>query len=291
MGINMDDFYYEESNSKHVFIKCLIIIFIIGICIGSFVFYNNKNTIKLKKVVIELGTTLSKDVNDYLESGEKFSSEYKLYLDEVNTNKAGTYTYKVRYNKHVKTGKIIIEDTVKPEVTVDTITIGVEESLEPMYLVTSCKDLSLPCSAVFEDESILEDIKTPGKYETKIRVSDAAGNSVSMNVNIISSTNESFSSVMTSDLEYYNNNIEDNSLKKVFFKKLDQAIDEDTLEYEDLIQNISAEDFENYTEKELNNIKLVTAYNKYGYVIGIQVLATYSDGSQELLTNDIKEGE
>ena len=287
----MDEFYYEESDTKHVFLKCLVLLFIIGISVGVFIFYKNKNTIKLKKVVIELGSELSNDVRDYLENGEKYLSEYKLYLDEVNTQKTGTYTYKVRYNKHVKTGKIVIQDTTKPEVTVGDISIGVDETINPIYLVTSCKDLSLPCSAVFEDESILEKIKTPGKYETKIKVSDAEGNSVSITVNITSSEDANFSSIMTNDLNYYSNSINDNSIEEIYFKKLDYAIDEDTLEFENLIQTISAEDFEKYTNKEIRDIQLITAYNKYMYVIGVQVLATYTDGTQELLTNVIKEGE
>ena len=58
------------------------------------------------------------------------------------------------------------------------------------------------------------------------------------------------------------------------------------MEYENLIQTISAQDFEAYTTKEISNIQLITAYNKYGYVIGIQVLASYSDGTKELLTNE-----
>ena len=202
MGIIMDDFYYEESNPKHVFIKCLIIALVIAICLGAFLFYKEKNTIKLKKVVIELGDKLSENVTDYLENGDKFSNEYKLYLDEVNINKAGTYKYKVRYNKHVEESEIIIKDTTKPEVTVGDITVGIDESINPMYLVTSCNDLSLPCSAVFKEESILEKIKKPGTYNTEIKVSDAVGNSVLMKVNITSTKTASFSSIMTNDLEY-----------------------------------------------------------------------------------------
>ena len=45
----MDDFYYEESNPKHVFIKCLGILFILGVCLGIFLYYKDRNTIKLKK--------------------------------------------------------------------------------------------------------------------------------------------------------------------------------------------------------------------------------------------------
>ena len=36
-------------------------------------------------------------------------------------------------------------------------------------------------------------------------------------------------------------------------------------------------------DKEIYDIKLITVYNKYSYVIGFQVLATYTDGTTELL--------
>lgn len=285
MGIIMDDFYYDESDNKHVFLKCIIIVFIIGICVGGFIYYKNKNTIRLKRIVVELGSDLSLNVNDYLMSGEKYSSDYKLYLDDVNVNKVGTYNYKIRYNKHVKNGKIIVEDTIKPEVNVSNISVGIDEEIKAIYLVTSCKDLALPCSAVFEDENILTKIKIPGVYETNIRVSDANGNSVSKKVIITSKENESFNSIMTSDLGYYTNSINDFTIGKVLFKKLDVAIDEDTLEFENLIQTISAEDFSTYTDKEIDEVQLITAYNRYGFVIGVQVLAQYTDGTKELLEN------
>ena len=286
----MDDFYYEESNPKHVFIKCIVIIFVLGICFGGFLFYRNKNAFNLKRVEVELGSEISNDVNDYLVNEVKNSFDYKLYLSNVDSSKVGVYTYKVRHNKHVKEGKIVIKDTVKPEVIVDDVTVGVDEEINPIHLVTSCKDLSLPCSAVFEDENIRKKINTPGTYLAKIKVSDAVGNSVVVDVKIISKEDASFSSVITGDLDYYTNNLNDSNLDKIFFEKLDKAIDQDTMEYEKMIQEISSLDFEDYTSNEIKDIKLVTAYNKYMYVIGIQVLATYTDGTQELLENVIKEG-
>jgi hypothetical protein len=100
MGINMDmeEIYFEESSPKQIFIKSLIIIFILGFCFGAFFYYKSKNTIKLRNIEVELGEPLSKNVLDYLSNGEKYSSKYKLYLDEVNTDKVGKYQYKVRYN-------------------------------------------------------------------------------------------------------------------------------------------------------------------------------------------------
>ena len=88
---------------------------------------------------------------------------------------------------------------------------------------------------------------------------------------------------MTNDLNYYTNNLNDDKVEHILFIKLDRAIDEDTLEYEGLIQETSAIDFSEYVDDEIYSTRLITAYNKYGYVIGIQVEVTFNDGTKKLL--------
>ena len=281
----MEDFYYEESNPKHIFLKCLGIIFIIGIFIGVFFFYKNKNTIKLNDITIEVGEKLSNNIEDYLVNGSKFSHEYKLYLNDVNTNKVGEYEYKVKYNKHIVSGSIKVVDKTKPEVIVNNLTIGINEELNPNDLILSCKDASLPCRVVLEKENDINKLKKVGTYSLSILVSDAAGNITKTNVNVTTSETETLSSLQTDNLEYYINSESDKGLGKDLFIRLDKAIEEETLEYEGLIHEVSAIDFNEYKkeEKEIYDTKLITAYNKYGYVIGIQVLITYNDGTNELL--------
>lgn len=282
----MEEFYIEESNPKHVFVKCLVIIFIIGLCIGGFLFYKNENTIKLRVVSIEVGEELSNNINDYLVKGNRFSNDYKLYLDGVDNSKVGEYTYKVKYNKHIKKGVIKVVDNKKPEVVVNDIIIGLDEKLDPNILIRECKDDSLPCRVALVNESDVNKLKVAGKYEIEINVSDAEGNVTKTKVNITSSETESLSSLQTDDLNYYTNSENDDSIEHVLFAKLDKAIDEETLEYEGLIQEVSAVDFSEYVDedKEIYDTKLITAYNKYSYVIGIQVLVTFTDGSTRLLT-------
>lgn len=279
----MDDFYYEESNPKHVFFKCIGILFIIGLCIGIFLYYKDKNTIKLKRVTLELGEELSTDVNDYLLSGESFSEDYKLDLSNVDVNNIGTYTYKVKYNKHTKNGTIVVRDTISPIVKTDNIEMNINEELEPRVLVSSCEDLSLPCSVSFVDENITEKFKTPGTYEVEIEVSDAAGNKVKATAMVTSSETGTMTSVMSSDLEYYTNNLSDDTIEHILFEKFEKAMDDDSEEFTTIIQETSAIDFEQYTE-DIYSMKLLTAYNKYGYVIGLQVIVTHSDGTVEYLT-------
>ena len=281
----MEDFYYEESNSKHVFIKCLIIIFIIGVCIGCFLFYKDKNTLKLKNLTINIGENLSNNVSDYIKSGNRFNDEYKLNLNNVDNTKVGEYKYSIKYNKHIKYGIIKVVDNKKPEVVVSNLIIGVNEELDVNNLIMICKDDSLPCSVELENDNDLEKLKVAGTYDIKIKVSDSVGNITKSVVSITSSETETLSSLQTNDLNYYTNSENNDTIEHDLFIKLDKAIDEESEEYSEIILDISATDFSEYVtnDKEIYDIKLITVYNKYSYVIGIQVLVTFTDGSEDLL--------
>lgn len=282
----MEEFYYEEPIKKHLFLKCLIFIFIIGLIIGIFIYYKEKNTIKLKNMNIELGSTLSKDVNDYLKSGKRFSNEYKLYLDDVDVNTIGKYSYKVKYNKHTKIGYINVVDTTKPEVVIDdSIEIGTNDTFDPNILITSCKDASLPCTATLKNEKDYDKLKNIGTYNIDIKISDTANNYVIKNVTINVSENGDMSSKVSNDLNYYTNSENDDKIGHVLFVKLDKAINEDTLEYEGIIQETSTIDFSKYVDGEIYSTRLITAYNRYGYVIGIQVEVTLTNGDKKLIEN------
>lgn len=283
----MEEFYYEESNSKNVFIKCLICLFIVGIIIGIFLFYKNKNTISLKTITIEVGETLSSNIDDYLKNGHKYKNDYKLYLDGVDTTKVGEYNYKVKYNKHTKTGKIKVVDTTKPIVQLDNITIGINEEFNPNVLLVKCEDKSLPCNVSFAQDSDFDLLKREGTYNIEFNISDSEGNITKNSAKITVSATETLSSKMTNDLEYYSNSENDDTIEHIFFEKLDKAINEDTLEFEGMIQEISATDFNEYVEGDIYSTKLITAYNKYGYVIGIQVEVTFKDGTKELLQSKV----
>lgn len=282
----MEEFYYEESSLKHVFVKCLIIILVLGICFGVFCFYRKENTIRLKYITLEVGDDLSNNVIDYLENGERFSDEYKLSLKDVNTNMVGEYTYTVKYNKHIEKGKIKVVDTTKPVIETSDVIIGVNEELKLDSLITSCKDNSLPCKVSFKNEKDVNKLKKVGEYEIDVEVSDAVGNITETTVKITTSTTETMSSLQTDDLNYFTNSENDDRIDHVLFLELDKAIDEETLEYEGLIQELSTVDFSEYLndDEELYDVKLITVYNKYSYVIGFQVLATFTDGNTRLLT-------
>lgn len=283
----MEEFYFEDNIPKHFIVKFLIFLFILGLCIGVFFFYKKENTLKIKDLTIEIGTNLSKDINDYLITGFKNKDKYKLYLNEVDINTVGKYSYKVKYNKHTKKGNINVVDTTSPKVTLDNITIGVNEEFNPNLLLVNCEDFSLPCSITFNNDKDINKLKIVGEYNIEFRISDNQGNITKQNAIITVSENETLSSKMTNDLNYYTNSENNDKIEHIFFKKLDKAIYEDTSEYEGMIHDISSIDFENYVNDTIYSTKLITAYNKYGYVIGIQVEVTFNDGTKKLIEDKV----
>ena len=282
----MDEFYYEESNPKHVFINCLIILFVIGLGIGIFLYIQQTNTFKLKNININLGDKLSENIEDYIDGNIENISDYKLYLDNVDVTKVGKYTYKVKYNKHTEEGVIEVIDDKKPVVIPsEDIVIGINEELNLNMLIAKCEDDSLPCRVALKKDSDLNKLKKEGTYEIDLIVSDAAGNKTNITVEVTASSTETMSSLQINDLNYYTNSENDDSIEHTLFIKLDKGISEETHEYESLIRDLSITDFSEFVsdEKEIYDVKLITVYNKYSYVIGFQVLATFTDGTTLLL--------
>jgi len=290
-GFNMEDFYYEETNSKYIFLKCLIYLFIIGVFVGIFLYLKRENTIKLKNISIEVGENLSNNIGDYLLSGKNNIDDYKLDISNVDIKTVGVYSYKVKYNKHTKTGTIKVKDTTKPVVELDSITIGVEEEFNTNLLLASCEDYSLPCVVEFKNENDSKLLKNAGVYNIDFIIKDSVGNKVEKETTITVSESETLSSRMSNDLEYYSNSEKDVELEHIFFKKLDKAIYEDTEEYEGMIHEISTIDFDSYVSGNIYSTKLITAYNKYGYVIGIQVEVTLDSGEKILLQDKVIDNE
>ena len=286
----MEDFYYEEESPKHVFLKCLILLFIIGVCVGVFLFYKKENTISTKNIKVEVGTELSKDINDYLKSGKKNSSKYKLYLDNVDVNSVGKYTYKIKYNKNVKTGYINVVDTTAPEIILDDdVIVGTDEEFNPNIFVLKCNDYSLPCTVNLKNKSDLEKIKMPGSYNIDILISDSEGNTREETVTLTVSEDEEVSSKMTNDINYYTNSENDDKIEHILFVTLSNAISEDSKEYNKLFIETASLDFSEYVTKDIYSTKIITAYNKYGYVIGLQVEVTFNDGTKKLIKDKVTE--
>ena len=284
----MDEIYYEESN--HVFAKCLIILFLLGLFGGAFIYYKRENTVRIKNVTVEVGSKLSNNVEDYLKNGNRFSYKYKLYLNDVDVNTVGKYTYKIKYNKHTKKGYINVIDTKGPNVVIDDdITVGKDTQFDPNIFVLKCDDYSLPCSVSLKNKSDLNKIKSIGEYNLEIVISDSVGNKTIKSVKLNVSDSNKVSSKSTSDLDYYTNSINDDELDHTLFVSLSSAISEESLEYDKLFLDTSSTNFSDYVDKDIYSTRIITAYNKYGYVIGLQVEVTFNDGTKKLIKDKVEE--
>ena len=284
----MEDFYYEEEKTNNIFIKCLIILFLIGLLCGVFLYYKNENTVRIKNITIEVGSELSNNINDYLKKGNKFSSKYKLYLDGVDINTVGKYTYKVKYNKHIKKGYINVVDTKAPEVLIDdNVVIGKDIEFDPSIFVLKCDDYSLPCSVRFKNNSDIDKIKDLGEYNVDIVISDSANNKITKTVKLVVDDIDNISSKSTNDLDYCTNSDDDSDLKHTLFVSLDSAISEESEEFEELFLDVSSTNFSDYVDDSIYSTRIITAYNKYGYVIGLQVEVTFKNGSKKLLNGKV----
>lgn len=287
-----EDFYIENSSPIKVFI---IILISISIIIGSIYYYKKiymNNYIKLNTIEIELGDKLSTNIEDYIKCNNY--SDYTLNLDNVlvdENNKVistGEYSYKIEGNNSIKKGKIIVKDTIKPEVTVQTLTIGVNEEYNVSEFVTECKDLSSPCKVNYEKEKDTKLNQQAGEYTFNIVVSDMEDNKTTKEVKLIVKENYSYKEEKEKDLEYTSTSNEDSNWNKTYTYKFDKALDTEEEEFDEKIKEISLDE---YTfDKEIKDKELIIVYNKYGYSIGVSVKLTFTDGTKTFVTKEqIKE--
>ncbi len=158
---------------------------------------SQKKELKLKQDVFktELGTTLNTEIKDYLDTEnitqeelEKMEfvinipDEAKITKNELSFIKTGEYSAIITYKKEELQFKIVIEDTVKPElVGPDQIELTQGEELSTENLFTA-KDLNELEEIKYDTSLINKD--EPGEYSMSVSVKDAAGNETQKTVTV-----------------------------------------------------------------------------------------------------------
>lgn len=289
----MEEDFYIENNSP---IKITIIIILtIGLILGSIYYYKKiylNNYIKLNTIEIELGEEISTNIKDYIKCNNY--SDYTLNLDNVlvddnnKTISTGEYSYKIEGNNTIKKGKIIVKDTTKPIVTVQPLTIGLNEEYNVSEFVTECKDLSSPCKVDYEKEKDTTLNKNAGEYTFNIVVSDMENNKTTKEVKLIVKENYSYKDTKEKDLEYNKISNEESNWNKTYTYKFDKALDTEEEEFDEKIKAISLDEY--IYDKEIKDKELIIIYNKYDYAIGVSIKLTFTDGTTTFVTSqDIKE--
>ena len=282
------DFFIEETSPLKIIFYVILFLGLIGGSVYFYIDYKNSSHVKLKNVTVELGTKLPKDKETYIETNNK--DAYSLDLSTISTdengnvNMTGEYSFKVRGNGETKKGKVYVKDTTKPVIELEDLTVGVNESFSPNDYLTKCEDLSLPCTAKFQNAKDLEINTKEGTYSIKLIVSDAAGNEVTKDVKLIVSGESTLAKKKASDLTFSYLVDNDEEWNKSYTLKLDKAIAEDSVDYNDYINDLSTREY-SFTKK-VSEKKILTAYNKYNYVIGFSIKITFEDNSVLYITKD-----
>ena len=290
-----EEIIFEESklSTKK---KFLIFVVIFALIIGGIVFFFRTNNFNIKKTIkLELGDTISTNVEDYITNKPMNTSKYKLNIDNVIFDKdhvlttAGEYKYQVTLNDTIKEGTIIVSDSKAPEVQTNDLTIGVNEEFDLNDFIFICDDYSLPCEVTTDSKY---DKSKEGTYDLKLKVSDHSGNSVDKNVKLTVKEGASLNDMKTNDLEVATLEPSFDDWDKSYVIKFSQAFDpEDYDNYRWTYYNEFLND--NYNDylpskssgKSVKDADVIAVYNKYHYIIGFAARATLSDGSIVYLTN------
>ncbi len=164
----------------------LVIVALAGFIIW-FIKRPTENDFRPLTVTVELGDSLPVRTSSYVEPGIKgdYIDEllYSLDLSKVNVGQVGEYDFTVTYNNIQKIGKLIIQDTTKPELEVRQVTIMEGTDYSASSFVEMCHDIS-GCNYSFQDEETQSKYKTAGSYTVYVVATDAYQNSVTKQANL-----------------------------------------------------------------------------------------------------------
>lgn len=180
----------KKKGKKNIIIILLVVILIMSIGFGIYYFLNSAKTISTagsivtKDYILELGETLSDNIEDYVTVSGYDISTCTLNTDEIK-NEVGAYNFTVTCGNIEKNGMVIIDDTTKPEAIVTDVTVIPNATIKPEEFIESCLDAS-SCTYQFEEEEkVKEALQKVGEYEIDITVSDKYGNESTVTANLI----------------------------------------------------------------------------------------------------------
>lgn len=181
----------KEGNKKPL-ILILILLLIVAIGLGVYYFLllaknSVPNAITTNDVKVELGSTLSQNIDDYATIKGYNKANCTLNLNNVDINKVSTYKYTVTCGKVNAEGIVIVDDSTKPEVITNDLTLLPNSSLKAEDFIEECIDAS-ECSYEFKND-VSNLTKNVGNYEVEIVISDAYNNQNTVTAKLTVATN------------------------------------------------------------------------------------------------------
>lgn len=284
-----EDFHFEESNPKKVFLACLTILFLLGVGFGAYKYLINKNTLKLEKIQIELGDQIPTEISSYIKKGNY--DGYQLDISSIHVDEngladsVGEYSYKIYNNNETLKGKLIVKDTVAPVVELQELTVGLNEEFDLNDFVTLCEDLSGQCNVYYADYKDEELTKEEGTYEISLIIKDKYNNEVTKKTKLIVSKDASLQDLKASNTEIKEIYPIDEKWDKTYTVKFEKGISEDDKTFESKILELTNRDFESEFDKKIVKQTMITIYNKYNYVLGFSIKLEFEDGEEIYVTS------
>ena len=280
----MDEDFLDinEGNSKKIFV---ILLFVIAALLAlGYIFVYRPHHFGLNVITLEVGSTLSDDVNDYLKNKVIDTSLYKLDFSKVNTDEVGTYEYTVTINKNRQKGKIKVIDTTPPTFAIKE-NFQIEEGDEDFFIgdvMDKCEDVSLPCLITYKNDKDENLINVVGKHTFTIIVSDVYKNKKEAEITLEVLKKGSIVKEEELDLAFASSSSELPGFKDEYYIKLEKALNPNGEEVDNVANEISAETIENfvktnYSSNTIKSTEIVSMYNKSGYIIGFAVKITLNN--------------
>lgn len=169
------------KKKKGLFVFLVIILILL---VGGFVYYYLhiskgalSTAVTTRDLTLQLDDNLSTDINDYATFKGTDSNNCILDTKNVNINKVGTYEYTITCGTKTYSGKITLQDTKAPEVTLKSIVKKVNDVVAPEEFVSECNETS-ECTYSFNNvDAVNNAMMTSGSYDIEILVTDANNNS------------------------------------------------------------------------------------------------------------------
>lgn len=287
-----NEFYFEDTSPKKVKTIVAILGIILLLFIVVFIIYTRKHTLSIRnELVFELGSKVPSDVTKYVSNKVIDSNDYQLILNKVsisdgNFDKVGKYTFKVKYKNITRTGSLLVKDTIKPEVELESLTVGLNETYIPDDFLSVCEDKSKPCKVTFKNEDDADLSKKTGTYKVDLLVKDAVGNSVTKTGELIVKKGYSREAFLKNDLKiaYADPTFSDwNNQLVIKFKKGVMPDEIEESEYYTELMDFTTKDMHEYLDPIYANnliteMQLMSVYNKHGYIIGYAVRVDLDNG-------------
>lgn len=169
----------KEHDGKRSIIIILIIILIGAIGVGVYYFLtlakgSATNFITTKEIKVELGSALSKNIEDYATISGYDKNACILNLNEVNVNKVSTYKYRIICGKENVEGTIIVDDSTKPEAITNDLVLLPNATIKAEDFIEKCLDAS-KCTYKFKTD-VSTITSSLGEHEIEIIISDEYNN-------------------------------------------------------------------------------------------------------------------